>query len=178
MARKRRNRVRNTLGRLPARPSDAPLATAELKITPFPLDSIDAMIGAVPDRREQRFEIEVAAAGEMVSAEIRRMRERLKLSQEELAALVATTQTQISRYEDSEHGHKIGMFAKIAYAVGWRWELRMFPPAEKCDHRFEVLVMSARGNLSNFTVENWPSRVIGNIDATPFRPELGKLVTR
>jgi transcriptional regulator with XRE-family HTH domain len=50
------------------------------------------------------------------------------LSQAQLAKLVGTTQSVISRLEDSDYrGHSLMMLRRIAKALGKRLELRMVP---------------------------------------------------
>ena len=60
-----------------------------------------------------------------VATEIFKLRTKAKLSQEELAAKVGTTQSVISRLEDADYdGHSLSMLQRIASALNKRVEVR------------------------------------------------------
>jgi DNA-binding XRE family transcriptional regulator len=74
---------------------------------------------------EQRTEDEIARS-------IYQLREKAKLTQKQLAALVRTTPSVISRLEDSGYeGHSLTMLRRIAAALNKRVEIRFLPLRDK-----------------------------------------------
>jgi DNA-binding XRE family transcriptional regulator len=63
-----------------------------------------------------------------IAGQICELRTRAKLSQAELAKMVGTTQSVISRLEDADYeGHSLNMLRRIAKALNRRLELRFVP---------------------------------------------------
>ena len=74
---------------------------------------------------EQRTEDEIARS-------IYQLREKAKLTQKQLAELVGTTSSVISRLEDSGYeGHSLTMLKRIAAALNKRVEIRFLPLKDK-----------------------------------------------
>ena len=86
---------------------------------------LDRITGKDPKLREaiaeQRLNVRIA---EMIHA----AREAAGLSQSQLARLVGTTQSVISRLEDADYeGHSLSMLRRIAEALDQRLEVRLVP---------------------------------------------------
>jgi len=82
-----------------------------------------------PDRMA---ELEEARAEDEVARKIHRLREEAGLTQARLAELVGTTESVISRLEDSGYkGHSLSMLRRIAGAVDKRVEVRFLPRKTK-----------------------------------------------
>jgi transcriptional regulator with XRE-family HTH domain len=82
----------------------------------------------VGDDRQRRKHLDEAFAEALIGQVIYRARTRAGLTQQELAELVGTTQSVISRLEDADyHGHSVAMLRRIAEALGQRLEIRFVP---------------------------------------------------
>jgi len=67
-----------------------------------------------------------------IAQQIYDIRTSAGLSQKELAELIGTTQSVISRVEDADYNrHSLAMLRKIASALNQRIEIRFVPEAEK-----------------------------------------------
>ncbi len=76
-------------------------------------------------------ELEEARASAEVARQIHELRAQAGLTQRELAKLVGTSHSVISRLEDDDYrGHSLGMLRRIAAAVGKRIEIRFLPLME------------------------------------------------
>ncbi len=63
-----------------------------------------------------------------IAAQLYNVRKQANLSQKELANLVGTTQSVISRMEDAEYtGHSLQMLNRIAGALHFKVEVRIVP---------------------------------------------------
>ena len=81
-------------------------------------------------QREAALQIERVNAE--VAAMVHRRRTDAGLTQEELAELVGTTQSVISRLEDADYeGHSLSMLRRIAEALGKRLEVRFVDPSNR-----------------------------------------------
>ncbi len=70
-----------------------------------------------------------------IAEQIYNLRTHARLSQKELADLVGTTQSAISRLEDADYnGHSLNMLERIAGALHCRIEVRLVP--ERADYAF------------------------------------------
>jgi ribosome-binding protein aMBF1 (putative translation factor) len=70
-----------------------------------------------------------------IAEQIYNLRTHARLSQKELADLVGTTQSVISRLEDADYnGHSLNMLERIAGALHCRIEVRLVP--ERADYAF------------------------------------------
>jgi DNA-binding XRE family transcriptional regulator len=79
-------------------------------------------------RPDQLAELEEARASAEVARQIHEIRMRARLTQGELAKLVGTSHSVISRLEDDDYqGHSLGMLRRIAAALGQRLEIRFLP---------------------------------------------------
>ena len=72
--------------------------------------------------------LEEARANDQVARELQALRRRAGLTQKQLAALVGTTPSVISRLEDADYeGHSMAMLRRIAGALDRRVEIRFIP---------------------------------------------------
>ena len=75
-------------------------------------------------------ELEEARASAEVARQIYQLRTQAGLTQRELAKLVGTSHSVISRLEDDDYrGHSLVMLRRLAAAVGKRIEIRFLPLA-------------------------------------------------
>jgi len=78
-----------------------------------------------PDRQAQ---LEQAKANDAVARKIYELRRKARLTQKQLAKLVGTTHSVISRLEDADYeGHSLAMLNRIAEAMDKRVEIRFVP---------------------------------------------------
>jgi transcriptional regulator with XRE-family HTH domain len=90
------------------------------------LEILDRMLG---DHEEDRLGRADSWVRSDVAQLIRDARVTAKLTQKQLAELVATTQSVIARLEDADYrGHSLSMLTRIAFALGYGLEVRMVPP--------------------------------------------------
>jgi ribosome-binding protein aMBF1 (putative translation factor) len=76
--------------------------------------------------------LEEARAKDQVAREIQALRQGAGLTQKQLAALVGTTPSVISRLEDADYeGHSMAMLRRIAGALNRRVEIRFVPVHRK-----------------------------------------------
>lgn len=76
-------------------------------------------------KRKRLAELEDARAGAQVARRIYRLRTEAGLTQKELARLVGTSHSVISRLEDDDYrGHSLAMLRRIAAALNKRVEIR------------------------------------------------------
>jgi len=76
--------------------------------------------------------LEQARADDQVARKIQSLRQRAGLTQKQLAALVGTTPSVISRLEDADYeGHSMAMLRRIAAALNQRVEIRFVPVQRK-----------------------------------------------
>jgi DNA-binding XRE family transcriptional regulator len=96
------------------------------KITIDGLEIIDQELClGKPDRQA---ELEQAKADDAVARKIRELRTKAGLTQKELAKLVGTAHSVISRLEDADYeGHSLAMLNRIAAAMDKRVEIRFVP---------------------------------------------------
>lgn len=77
-------------------------------------------------------ELDEARAEDELARRIYELREQAGLTQARLAKLIGTTESVISRLEDSDYqGHSLKMLRRIAEAVGKRVEIRFVPEKGK-----------------------------------------------
>ena len=83
------------------------------------------LIGSDAVRRRR---LEDAFVDALIGQVIHAARVEAGLTQQQLAKLVDTTQSVISRLEDADyHGHSVAMLRRIAEALGKRLEIRFVP---------------------------------------------------
>jgi DNA-binding XRE family transcriptional regulator len=76
--------------------------------------------------------LEEARASAQVSRQIYTLRIHAGLTQDELARLVGTSRSVISRLEDDDYdGHSLAMLRRIAAALNKRVEIRFVPAGKK-----------------------------------------------
>ena len=76
--------------------------------------------------------LEEQRANAAIARGIYALRKQAKLTQPQLAKLVGTTTSVISRLEDADYrGHSLSMLQRIAAAVGKRVDIRFVPAARK-----------------------------------------------
>lgn len=81
---------------------------------------------------ERRAALEQARADDQVAREIQTLRQEAGLTQKQLAALVGTAPSVISRLEDADYeGHSMAMLRRIAGALNRRVEIRFIPVQKK-----------------------------------------------
>lgn len=79
-------------------------------------------------RPERLAALEEARANAEVAREIHALRQKAGLTQKQLAALVGTAPSVISRLEDADYeGHSIAMLRRIAAALNKRVQIRFVP---------------------------------------------------
>src|SRR5947207_1736038 len=94
-----------------------------------------------PDRIAQ---LEEARAEDELARKIYGLREQAGLTQARLAKLIGTSESVISRLEDSDYkGHSLTMLKRIAAAVDKRVEIR-FVPRRKSFNRLKILPFAKR----------------------------------
>ena len=77
-------------------------------------------------------ELEKARAEDELARKIYELREQAGLTQARLAKLIGTSESVISRLEDSDYkGHSLTMLKRIASAVGKRVEIRFVSKKQK-----------------------------------------------
>lgn len=107
-----------------------------------------------PDRKNQVQQERINAE---VAALIYNLRMSAGLGQKDLAALVGTTQSVISRLEDSDYeGHSLSMLNRIARALNTRLTVSCVPRdpnSESLRHAFQLAVRKLR-MLRGFSVED------------------------
>jgi predicted XRE-type DNA-binding protein len=70
-----------------------------------------------------------------IAEEIYKLRTQARLSQKDLAKLVGTTQSVISRLEDADYaGHSFSMLRRVAAALDCRVQVQLVP--ESADHAY------------------------------------------
>ena len=96
------------------------------KVTTDGLEIIDqALYAGKPDRQAR---LEQAKADDAVARKIYDLRTKAGLTQKQLAKLVGTTHSVISRLEDADYeGHSLAMLNRIAAAMDKRVEIRFVP---------------------------------------------------
>ena len=96
------------------------------KVTTDGLEIIDRELYlGKPDRQAQ---LEQARANDAVARKIYELRTKAGLTQKQLAKLVGTTHSVISRLEDADYkGHSLAMLNRIAAAMDKRVEIRFLP---------------------------------------------------
>lgn len=81
--------------------------------------------------RTRALDLETARLNAAIAHEIYTLRKRARLTQEQLARLVGTTGSVISRLEDDDYeGHSLKMLQRISIALNRRLEIR-FPPMRR-----------------------------------------------
>jgi DNA-binding XRE family transcriptional regulator len=76
-------------------------------------------------------DLEIARLNAAIAREIYTLRKKARLTQEQLARLVGTTGSVISRLEDDDYeGHSLKMLQRISIALNRRLEIR-FPPMRR-----------------------------------------------
>lgn len=79
-------------------------------------------------RPERRAALEEERANANVARQIHRLRNNAGLTQQQVAKLIGTTPSVISRLEDADYeGHSISMLRRIAAALQSRVEIRFVP---------------------------------------------------
>ncbi len=89
-------------------------------------DAVEIIHRRYYERRPQRTAgLAEAEANDTVARKIYELRKRAGLTQQQLAKLVGTTTSVISRLEDADYeGHSLAMLRRIASALNKRVELR------------------------------------------------------
>lgn len=96
------------------------------KVTTDALEILDQELYAgKPDRQAQ---LEQAKADDAVARKLYDLRTKAGLTQQQLAKLVGTSHSVISRLEDADYeGHSLAMLNRIATAMDKRVEIRFVP---------------------------------------------------
>ncbi len=89
-------------------------------------DAVEIIHRRYYEGRPQRMaELAEAEADDTVARKIYELRKRASLTQQQLAKLVGTTTSVISRLEDADYqGHSLAMLRRVASALNKRVELR------------------------------------------------------
>lgn len=95
-------------------------------------DAIKILDGMIGNNRAAQAQAAEAELNARVAQLIYDVRNRARLTQSELAALVGTTQSVISRLEDADYeGHSLSMLQRIATALHVRLEIRFATSPQK-----------------------------------------------
>lgn len=82
----------------------------------------------IAGRPEQEAALEAAILNSAIAQEIYDLRERAGMTQKQLADLVGTTHSVISRLEDADYnGHSLRMLQRISWALKHRVEIHLVP---------------------------------------------------
>ncbi len=94
-------------------------------------DAVDILKRRYFDGDPKRLaELEEARASAEVARQIYQLRSHAGLTQSQLAKLIGTSHSVISRLEDDDYqGHSLAMLRRIAAALGKRVEIRFLPLA-------------------------------------------------
>ncbi len=91
-------------------------------------DALDIIERRFFRTRRARVDLEEARESASVARELYRLRIEAGLTQKELAKLVGTKSSAISRLENDDYeGHSLAMLRRIAAALGKRVEVRFLP---------------------------------------------------
>jgi ribosome-binding protein aMBF1 (putative translation factor) len=96
-------------------------------------DAVEILHGRYYQGKPERLrQLEEARAEDDLARRIHELREQAGLTQARLAKMIGTTESVISRLENSEYtGHSLAMLRRIAEAVDQRVEIRFVPRREK-----------------------------------------------
>lgn len=96
-------------------------------------DAVDILHRRYFEGKPERLaELEEERANAEVSRKIYRLREAAGLTQVQLAKVVGTTPSVISRLEDADYeGHSLSMLRRIAAALNKQVEIRFVPAKQK-----------------------------------------------
>lgn len=108
------------------------------------IDAVEIIRRRYYEGRPKRLtELAEAEANDAVARKLRALRLRARLTQGQLAKLVGTTTSVISRLENADYqGHSLAMLRRIAGAMNQRVELRFVSAARKLKGR--ALELSSR----------------------------------
>jgi DNA-binding XRE family transcriptional regulator len=91
-------------------------------------DAVEILRRRYRKTKRAKAALEEARAGADIARRIYKLRTDAGLSQAELAKLVGTSRTVITRLEDDDYeGHSLSMLRRIAAAVNKRVEIRFVP---------------------------------------------------
>ena len=92
-------------------------------------DAVEILHRRYYRRKPKRIsQLEQARTEDQLARKIHQLREEAGLTQARLAKMIGTTESVISRLEDSDYsGHSLAMLRRIADAVGKRVEIRFVP---------------------------------------------------
>lgn len=96
-------------------------------------DAVEILHGRYYQGKPERIaQLEEARAKDDLARRIHELREQGGLTQARLAKMIGTTESVISRLEDSDYkGHSLAMLRRIAEALDKRLEIRFVPRKEK-----------------------------------------------
>ena len=81
---------------------------------------------------ERRVSLDVERVNAEVARTIYELRKKAGLTQKELAQMVGTTQSVISRLEDADYeGHSLSMLHRVAMALNRRLSVQMIEPLDE-----------------------------------------------
>ena len=81
---------------------------------------------------ERRVSLDVERVNAEVARTIYELRKKAGLTQKELAQMVGTTQSVISRLEDADYeGHSLSMLHRVAMALNRRLSVKMIEPLDE-----------------------------------------------
>jgi transcriptional regulator with XRE-family HTH domain len=95
---------------------------------------------------ERQVSLEVERVNAEVARTIYELRKKAGLTQKELAQMVGTTQSVISRLEDADYeGHSLSMLHRIAMALNRRLSVQMIEPINE---RVAAVLLPYQGNIN------------------------------
>lgn len=97
----------------------------------------------IGENAERQASLEVERVNAEVARTIYDLRKKAGLTQKELAQMVGTTQSVISRLEDADYeGHSLSMLSRIAHALKRRIIIQIDNPIEKDEPLYELVELT------------------------------------
>jgi predicted XRE-type DNA-binding protein len=95
-------------------------------------DAVEILDRQIGDNADLRQKADEAFVNAEVAQQIYQVRTKAKLTQQQLAELVGTTQSVIARLEDADYeGHSLSMLQRIASSLNKRLEIRFVSGTRK-----------------------------------------------
>ena len=95
-------------------------------------DAVEILESFFVDTKQNRKSYDKALKDAEIAAKIYQLREQAEITQTQLAKLIGTTQSVISRLEDADYqGHSLEMLNRIATALHCKLEVNIVPEKKK-----------------------------------------------
>jgi transcriptional regulator with XRE-family HTH domain len=116
-------------------------------------DVIRKQLANDPDLRDA---VEVERLNADIAAKLYELRTSARLTQKQLADLVGTTQSVISRIEDSDYeGHSLSLLRRIATALGKRLSIEFADPIDPSPDGEDEVTIQAEWPSTNLKRRGW-----------------------